>query len=64
VTPHVEHAFDVARVAYASNRGEFADLLDTERVLLSTRMDVVAARADVERAIADLAMATGDIPEN
>jgi outer membrane protein TolC len=64
VTPHVEHAFDVARIAYASNRGEFADLLDTERVLLSTRMDVVAARADVERAIADLAMATGDIPEN
>lgn len=64
VTPHVEHAFDVARIAYASDRGEFADLLDTERVLLSTRIDVVAARADVERAIADLAMAIGDIPEN
>ena len=64
ITPQVEHAFEVARVAYASDRGPFADLLDTERVLLSTRMDVVAARADVERAAADLAMATGDIPEN
>jgi outer membrane protein TolC len=64
ITPHVEHAFDVARVAYASDRGEFADLLDTERVLLSTRMDVVSARAGVERATADLAMAIGDIPEN
>lgn len=64
VTPQVEHAFEVARVAYASARGPFADLLDTERVLLSTRMDVVAARAAVERASADLAMAIGDIPEN
>lgn len=64
VTPQVEHAFDVARVAYASARGPFADLLDTERVLLSTRMEIVAAHADVERASADLAMAIGDIPEN
>ena len=64
VTPQVEHAFDVARVAYASGHGPFADLLDTERVLLSTRMDLIAARADVERASADLATAVGDIPEN
>ena len=64
ITPNVEHAFAVAQVTYASNRGEFADLLDTERVLLTTRMDLIAARADVERANADLAMALGDIPEN
>jgi outer membrane protein TolC len=64
VIPHIEHAFDVARVAYVADRGEFSDLLDTERVLLTTRMDLVAAEADAQRALADLEMATGQIPEN
>lgn len=64
VIPHIEHAFDVARVAYASDRGEFADLLDTQRVLLSTRIEVVSARAELASAVADLEMALGDVPEN
>ena len=64
VLPHVEHAFEVARVSYASNRGDFASLLDAERLLLSTRMDLVTAQADQARALADLQMAIGDIPEN
>ena len=59
VTPHIEHAFEVARVAYASDRGEFADLLDTQRVLLATRIEVVSARAELATAIADLEMALG-----
>ena len=64
VMPHVEHDFDVARASYAAGRAEFADLLESERALLTTRMDVVAARADVQRAIADVELAVGDIPEN
>lgn len=64
VIPHVEHAFDVARVAYAADRGEFGDLLDTQRALLSTRMNLVAAQADAQRAAADLETAIGAIPEN
>jgi cobalt-zinc-cadmium efflux system outer membrane protein len=64
VLPHVEHAFETARVSYATSRGEFASLLDTERLLLSTRMDLVTAQADQARAVADLQMAIGDIPEN
>ena len=64
VMPHVEHDFDVARVSYAAGRAEFADLLESERALLSTRMDVIAARADVQRAIAEVELAVGDIPEN
>jgi outer membrane protein TolC len=59
VTPHIEHAFDIARVAYASDRGDFADLLDTQRLLLATRIDVVAARAEYAMAVADLQMALG-----
>jgi outer membrane protein, heavy metal efflux system len=64
VMPHVEHDFDVARLSYAAGRAEFADLLESERALLTTRMDVIAARADVQRAIADVELAVGDIPEN
>ena len=64
VTPHVEHDFDVARASYAAGRAEFADLLESERALLTTRMDVIAARAAVQRAIADVELAVGDIPEN
>jgi outer membrane protein, heavy metal efflux system len=64
VMPHVEHDFDVARASYAAGRAEFADLLESERALLTTRMDVIAARADVQRAIADVELAVGDIPEN
>lgn len=64
VIPHVEHALDVARTSYASDRGDFADLLDTERVLLSTRMELVAAQSDAERAVADLEMAIGDLQED
>ena len=64
VMPHVEHDFDVARVSYAAGRAEFADLLESERALLTTRIDVIAARAAVQRAIADVELAVGDIPEN
>ena len=64
VMPHVEHDFDVARASYAAGRAEFADLLESERALLTTRMDVIAARANVQRAIADVELAVGDIPEN
>jgi cobalt-zinc-cadmium efflux system outer membrane protein len=63
VIPHIEHAWDVMRIAYTSDRGDFADLLDTERLLLTTRIEVVSARADLARAVADLQMAMGDLPE-
>ncbi len=62
VMPHVEHSLEVARVAYATNRGEFTDLIDTERVLLSARMDAIAAQTDVERALSELERAIGDVP--
>jgi len=63
VIPHLEHAWEVMRIAYTSDRGDFADLLDTERLLLTTRIEVVSALADLARAVADLQMAMGDLPE-
>src|SRR5215510_2932392 len=64
VIPHVQHDFDVVRASYATGRSSFADLLEAERTVLSTRIDIIAARADVQRAIAEFDMATGNIPEN
>jgi outer membrane protein TolC len=64
VLPRINQAVDVATVAYRSNRGDYADLLDSQRMLLTTRMELVAAQADVQRALADLALATGVIGEN
>ena len=63
VIPHIEHAFDVALTSYASARADFADLLDTQRVLLATRMEVASARADQAMAVADLEMALGTVRE-
>ena len=64
VIPHAQHDFDVARTAYAAGRAEFADLLESQRALLSTRMDVAMARAEVQRVIAEFDMAVGNLPEN
>jgi outer membrane protein, heavy metal efflux system len=59
VLPNITQAVDVATVAYGSNRGEYADLLDSQRLLLTTRMELIAARANVQRAAADLESAIG-----
>ena len=64
VIPHAQHDFDVTRTSYAAGRAEFADLLESQRTLLSTRMDVAMARAEVQRAIAEFDMAVGNLPEN
>jgi cobalt-zinc-cadmium efflux system outer membrane protein len=64
VLPHIRQAVDVATVAYQSNRGEYLDLLDSQRLFLTTRMDLIAAQADVQRAAAELESAIGLGPEN
>jgi outer membrane protein TolC len=60
IIPHVEHAFDVARVAYAANRGEFQDVIGGHRTLLEARVELAAARAEQEMALAALELAVGD----
>ena len=64
VLPHISQAVDVATVAYQSNRGEYVDLLDSQRLLLTTRLDVIAAQADVQRATGELESAIGVGQEN
>jgi outer membrane protein TolC len=59
VLPQIEHAFELARTAYASGDGEFAEVLESRRLLLSTEVERASARADVDRARADLASAGG-----
>ena len=59
VLPQLEHAFELARLSYASGEGGFADVVDAQRVLRVTQLEHVAARADADRARADLAAALG-----
>ncbi len=59
VLPQIEHAFELARVAYAAGEGPFTDILDAHRTLLATQLDYDGARANVARARADLETAAG-----
>lgn len=59
VLPQVEHAFELARVAYAGGEGEFTEVLESRRLLLTTQLELVEARAAVSRAFADLESAVG-----
>jgi outer membrane protein TolC len=62
VMPQLQQAFDVAQVAYSSNRGDLIELLDAHHRLLEGRVEYAAAYADFDRALVDLAIATGEDP--
>lgn len=59
VLPQVEHAFELARVGYTGGEGAFSDVLESQRMLLTARLDHAEAHADVARAKADLDSAVG-----
>jgi cobalt-zinc-cadmium efflux system outer membrane protein len=59
VLPQVEHAFELARLAYAAGEGSFTEVLDARRMLLSTQLDSVEARETLARARAGLDTAAG-----
>jgi outer membrane protein TolC len=59
VLPQIEHALDVARVAYTGGAGAFIDVLESRRLLLVTQLEYAEARASVDRAFADLESAVG-----
>jgi outer membrane protein TolC len=59
VLPQIEHAFELLRLAYAAGEGEFTEVLDARRLLLSTQLDHVEAQANVARARASLETAAG-----
>jgi outer membrane protein TolC len=59
VMPQVEHAFELARLAYAGGEGEFMDVLESQRLLLTTQLEYATAQASISRAFADLESAVG-----
>jgi outer membrane protein TolC len=59
VMPQVEHAFELARVAYTGGEGDFMDVLESQRLLLTTKLESATARAEIARAYADLEAAVG-----
>jgi outer membrane protein TolC len=60
VVPPAEHAWEVARIAYAADRGEFMPLVDAQRVLLDARLDIRRSLGDRDRALAELRVLTGE----
>jgi len=63
VLPHVRHAFDVSRIAYATGRAGFADVVDTQRVFLGAHVEYARAQADLALAVAGLERAIGAVTE-
>lgn len=59
VMPQVEHALEVARVAYTGGEGDFMDVLESQRLLLTTGLEYATARASIGRAYAELDAAMG-----
>jgi cobalt-zinc-cadmium efflux system outer membrane protein len=59
ILPQIEHAFELARAAYASGSGEFTEVLESRRLLLANEIELASARADVQRARADVESAGG-----
>jgi outer membrane protein TolC len=59
VAPQAEHAFELARVAYSGGAGEFADILESRRLLFTTEVELVEAQASLSRAVVDLENAMG-----
>jgi outer membrane protein, heavy metal efflux system len=59
VLPQIQHAFELARIAFAAGEGTFTEVLDTRRTLLSMELEHASARANVARARAELETAAG-----
>jgi outer membrane protein TolC len=59
VLPQVEHAFELARLAYAGGEGTFTEIVEARRMLLSVQLEHAEARANAARARADLETAAG-----
>lgn len=61
VLPQAEQALAATRAAYENDRATVLDLLDSQRVLLSARLELESARVEYLAGRASLASATGDL---
>jgi outer membrane protein TolC len=59
VLPQVERGFDVARAGYRGGDGSFAEILESQRLLLAARLEFAEARAHAAEARAELDSAVG-----
>ncbi|MBA3886285.1 MAG: TolC family protein [Acidobacteria bacterium] len=59
LVPQSSQALDVSRVGYQSDRGDFLDIIDNQRLLAAARLGYYRALADLEQARADLDRAVG-----
>ena len=63
VIPHTQHVFEASRIAYQSERGDAAALVENQRMVLDAQLDYNRALSDLQQARADLERAVGtDLP--
>lgn len=60
LAPQAEVAFQSALAAYENGRGEFAGLLDAQRLLRQARLSRIKAHADAQLRISEIEKAVGD----
>ena len=63
VIPQTRQVFESARIAYQSDRGDAAAVVENQRMLLDVQLDYYRALSDLQQARADLERAVGtDLP--
>jgi cobalt-zinc-cadmium efflux system outer membrane protein len=58
--PQSEHALELARLAYQSDRASFLDVMDTARMMLDVQRDLLQAEGDCQLALVALERAVGE----
>jgi outer membrane protein, heavy metal efflux system len=63
VIPQTQQVFEASRIAYQSDRGDAAAVVENQRMLLDVQLDYYRALSDLQQARADLERAVGtDLP--
>ena len=63
ILPQAQQAFDVSRIAYEADRGDYQSLMESERMLLDVQLNYFRALSDFAQAASDLERAIGtDLP--
>jgi cobalt-zinc-cadmium efflux system outer membrane protein len=59
ILPQSDQTLDISRIGYQSGQGEVVGILDTQRMLLASRLDYYKSLGEFQKAVADLEQAVG-----
>ncbi|MDI6757068.1 MAG: TolC family protein [Endomicrobiia bacterium] len=62
ILPAAEQSLEITRADYVTGRGNFTDLIDTQRNLLAQKISFAGARTDYHKRLAELEFIVGELP--